>query len=394
MKERPEISSRARGIRPTLIRSLRAGMKESTIDFGLGQADLPVSEEIRGALRQELEEVYRAPYTANAGMREAREAVAGHVGVEPGEVMLTCGVQEGLAVAIFGLCEPGSEVLVPNPGFPAYANLVRAAGAIPVEYDLRPPEEGDRRWRLSPAEILKKVRSATAAVVLNNPSNPTGSLFERSALQEVLRGLAEQGVAWISDEIYEDYVWSGSFLPARRVAPDFPGLTLSGLSKSHHLMGWRLGWMVGPEELIGALTPLHQHLVTCAPLPAQQAAVVALGNHQEAQKRNRAIFKERRQLALDTLGGLGVIEACGAAGAFYLFLDVRPWLQEFGSTVEMARQLLSEENVMVIPGEGFGDRGLGHLRLAYTIGGQELMDGLDRVRGFLLRHRSKEMWDD
>lgn len=386
MKKGLALSARAGAIAPTMIRSLRGGMKSSTIDFGLGQADLPVSEVVREALREELEESYRAPYTPNAGMAEAREAVARHAGVDLSEVMLTCGVQEALAVAIFGLCEEGSEVLVPNPGFPAYANLVRAAGAKPVEYGLEAPSPGRRRWTLGAETVLEKITEKTALVILNNPSNPMGSVYEEKSLRTLLQGLAARGVGWISDEIYEDYVWEGEFLPARKVEGGGRGITLSGLSKSHHLMGWRLGWMLGPGELIRDLTPLHQHLVTCAPLPAQRAAIAALGEHQESLKKTRAVFENRRELALKAFDGLDVIASEGAGGAFYLFLDVRPWMKSFGSSAEMARRLLEEEDVMVIPGEGFGDRGLGHLRLAYTIGGEDLIDGLGRVRRFLLRH--------
>ncbi len=379
------IARRATVIEPTLIRTLRANMGSDTIDFGLGQGDLPVAPAVREQWQQE-GELYAA-YTPNAGLDKAREAVAEHEGCNRDEVMLTCGVQQGLAVALYGLCEEGDEVLVPDPGFPAYANLIRSAGATPVSYPLRPPGQGERRWRLDVEALLSKLGDSTRAVILNNPGNPTGSVFKQGRLQAVIKGLAERDIPFISDEIYADYDWADAFVSSRTLAGAGPGITLSGLSKSHHLMGWRLGWMISDAETIEGLTPLHQHMVTCAPRPAQEAAITALANHGPVMAKNHRVFGERRQRVIELLGDdfPGLTEACG--GAFYLFLDVRPWMEHFGDTVTMARQLLQEEDIMVIPGEGFGDRGLGHLRIAYTIGEPELSEGLISMTRFLNRYR-------
>ncbi len=381
-------SRRAQSIEPTLIRALRAGMTATTIDFGLGQSDLNMTEEVRTHLRARLDKPLRSPYTPNAGLDEARRAVADHAGVNAEQVLLTCGVQQGLAVAILGLCDPGDEVLVPDPGFPAYDNLVRAADAEPVAYSLRAPEPGAAGWALDPTAIAEGLTSKTRLVILNNPSNPMGSVHDPRALREVLEILSERGIGWVSDEIYEDYIWEGEFISALSVGDGTPqGIVLSGLSKSHHLMGWRLGWMIGPAESLRALTPLHQHMVTCAPRPAQEALIPALAHHDRAMAATREVFAYRRELALDAMEDLGLGSPACADGAFYLFIDVRPWLSTFDTTAQLAEALLREEDVLVIPGEGFGEGGLGHLRIAYTIGGDELKVGLQRLRKFLQRHR-------
>ena len=386
MTEVLTLAERAGVIEPTMIRSLRAGMGPSTIDFGLGQTDLRISEAVRRWMAEQADGPGRTPYTPNAGSPEARRAVAQHMGVSPDQVLLTCGVQQGMALAILGLCDPGDEVLVPDPGFPAYDNLVRAAGATPVPYGLREPTPEEPSWSLDVSAVVDAVGERTRMAVLNNPSNPTGAVYAASRLGEVVEALADRGVGYISDEIYEDYVWEGTFVSARDVLPDHRGgVVLSGLSKSHHLMGWRIGWLVGPSDVIRGLTPLHQHLVTCAPRPAQEAAVVALGEHDEAMEETRTVFGRRRKRVLDALEGLPAGVEPASEGAFYLFVDVRPWLARFSTTAEMAAQLLEEEDVMVIPGEGFGSRGLGHLRVAYTMGGEMLDEGLDRLRRFLVR---------
>ncbi len=382
-------SMRARAIEPTMIRSLRAGMGPSTIDLGLGQTDLAVGAAVRRQMREELAGEFRTPYTPNAGLDEARAAVADHVGAAVGEVMLTCGVQEGLAVAILGLCEEGDEVLVPNPGFPAYINLVRAAGAEPVEYPLRAPTAGAPGWDLDPDAVIDRISDSTRLLVLNNPSNPTGAVFGEASLQKVIDACRRRSIGWVSDEIYEDYVWTKNRVSAREI-DDEGGFVLSGLSKSHHMMGWRLGWMVGPAEAIADLTPLHQHLVTCAPRPAQQAAIASLADHVAVVERTRDIFAARRRRVLEAFDGVGFGSAPTVDGAFYLFLDVRPWLEVFESTAEIAARLLDEEDVMVVPGEGFGPAGLGHLRVAFTIGGEQLDEGLGRLRRFLMRHRPSD----
>ncbi len=377
-------SSMARAIEPTMIRSLRAKMGSSTIDFGLGQTDLEVTQAVARHLRRSMSASIYAPYTPNAGLFRARQAVADHVGCDPKEVMLTCGVQQGLAVSLLGLCESGDEVLVPDPGFPAYINLVRAAGATSIRYPLRSPTREEPGWGLEPQELLSRVTNRTRLVLFNNPSNPTGSVHDAEDLGEVIEELGRREVGWISDEIYEDYVWEGEFSSARSF--DDRGVVLSGLSKSHHMMGWRLGWMVAPRETIAALTPLHQHLVTCAPRPAQEAAIAALESHREAMKGTREIFTERRRQVLQALKSVPVGSAPVAQGAFYLFVDARPWMDTFSTTVALAEKLLEEEDVLVIPGEGFGPAGLGHLRIAYTIGGESLDIGLRRLCGFLKRH--------
>ncbi len=386
MSERLVPSRRALAIKPTLIRSLRAGMGSSTIDFGLGQTDLPVSNAVQRYFRSHLDGPMLAPYTLNAGLLSARQAVARHVGAQADEVLLTCGVQQGLAVAILGLCGPGDEVLVPDPGFPAYANLVRAAGAHPVHVPLRKPTEDAPGWGLDLEAFEDRMGPDTRLVVLNNPGNPMGNVHDPAELSALLELLDEYDVGWISDEIYEEYLWEGQFVSARSLRPD-TGIVVAGASKSHHMMGWRIGWMIGPEQTLKALTPLHQHLVTCAPLPAQQAIVAALEDHDEELASTREVFARRRHKVLEAMADVELGSPPSAAGAFYVFLDVRPWLSKFETTVRLAKRLLEDEDVLVIPGEGFGPSGLGHLRVAYTIGGETLETGLRRIREFLMRHR-------
>lgn len=371
-------SRRARSIQPSLIRALRDLATPTSLDLGLGQTDLdvcgPAFDAVRGLL-----DAGKAPYGPNLGLPALRGAVAGRYGIAADEVMITCGVQEALAVAFFGLVEPGDEVLVPDPGFPAYPNLVRAAGGVPVAYPLI---EGT--WGLDVEAIEAAITPKTRAILLNTPGNPTGAVFSKGELGRLLDVLARHDIAWISDEIYEDFVYDGE-----HVSPaDFPehrdsGVRLSGVSKSHHMMGWRVGWLTGPAELIDELKPLHQHLVTSAATFAQVAAAAALERHEEHVAETVEVFRERRALVCEKLSAIEGVELGPVDGAFYLFVGVHKFLKPGERSLDLAKRLLVEQDVVLIPGEGFGPRGDGYLRVAYTRDLDVLERACDRIAFFL-----------
>jgi aspartate/methionine/tyrosine aminotransferase len=380
------LSERAGAIQPTLIREFRAKAGPDSLDLGIGQPDLEVPEPVRRAATDAIEQG-RAPYSNNLGLPATREAVARHCGVEPGQTMITCGVQQGLAVAILGLVDPGDEVLVPDPGFPAYPNLVRAAGARPVPYPLAP----DAQFALDPAAVDTRLTGRTSAIVLNSPSNPTGRIIGADPLDRLFEILDGRGVSWISDEIYEDYRYGTRTVPTPmdRAAPGQGGIKLSGLSKSMHLMGWRLGWLVGPDSWVDDLKPLHQHLVTCAPTPAQRAAVVALDRFDELFAPTLETFADRRNRAVRRARQLPGVEVVDPEGAFYLFLDVRAYTGSGVDTLDIAEAILDEVDVVLVPGSGFGEGGEGFLRIAYTRERSRLDEAFDRLEAFF-ENRSRQ----
>jgi aminotransferase len=382
-----QVSSCAASIAPTMIRALRELAGEQSIDFGLGQPDLPISEAVRTRLIAELTGPVHAPYSSNAGFVETRQAVADHEGCGADQVLITCGVQQGLAVALLGLIEAGDEVLIPNPGFPAYANLVRAAGGVPVPYDLR-PGDGELGWQLDPSAVERALTPKTQLLVLNSPSNPTGGIHDRESLEAVLELTGSRGIRWVSDEIYEDYLYDAALHCSPR---DFDGhrdrgIKLGGLSKSHHMMGWRLGWMIGPTTLMKALTPLHQHLVTCAPTLIQHAAIAALADHEATMARTMAVFDRRRKIAVEGCRELDGVRFANPVGAFYLFADVRARLGKGQGSFELACDILDKVDVVTIPGSGFGPGGEGFLRMAYTIDETKLAEGFERLRHYFDRY--------
>lgn len=371
------LAARARSIKPSLIRGLRDRARPTSLDLGLGQTDLPVAPEAVSAIMDKLHEDPRAPYCPNLGMAHMREAVGRRYGCDPASVMITSGVQEALAVALLGLISPGDEVLIPEPAFPAYPNLVRMAQGVPVSVPLDP----DDHWRLHADVVAQAITPRTRAILLNSPSNPTGAVMSKDDLQAVLQVCAQHDVAWISDEIYEDYVYDEH---THHSPVDFPehrdlGLRLSGMSKSHHMMGWRLGWMTGPPEVIEQLKPLHQHLVTSASTMSQRGASAALAHHERVVSHALEVFEGRRAIAEQGASQLPHVRFWGGQGAFYLFLDARAYMPTLGSSMALALHILDDVDVITIPGEGFGVGGQGHLRLAYTTSNQALATAMDRL---------------
>jgi len=375
------INRRAQSILPSAIRQITDRAGPNSLHLGLGQPSLPLHPAVEAAIRTAC--TSHAPYGPNLGTASAREAVAHHYGIDPAQAMITCGVQEGLALAILGMVEPGDDVLVPDPGFPAYANLVRFAGANPVTYGF-----GDN-WSLDARMIAEAATRRTRAIVLNSPSNPTGAVHSLEEIQAVVEWANDAGVFWISDEIYEDFAYGETPHVSPASLNPAGGVRLGGLSKSHAMMGWRMGWLTGPESVIDGLKGLHQHLVTSATVPIQAAISVALGVHSEHMQDVRELFRSRRDVLLAALGNHGIQGY--SDGAFYVFLDLRKVTESFGGSQALALKILADLDVVTIPGNGFGAGGEGYLRLAYTVDEDVLKEAGHRLGAFLQAHRSTEV---
>lgn len=352
-------SSRAEAIIPSAIRDLTERAGPQSLHLGLGQPDTPMHPSVLEAIRDAIAPL--ANYGPNLGTLQARKAVADHYGVELDSVLITAGVQEGLALSVLGLVEPGQKVLVPNPGFPAYPNLVRAAHATPVYYDLG----GD--WSLDLQRIEASWEVGVKAIIINSPGNPTGAVFTEAEIRKLVEWCEEREITIISDEIYEDFVYEGVHFSAFE-ASNSSVIRLSGLSKSHSMMGWRLGWLIAEPSFVQGLKGLHQHLVTSAVVPIQDVIPTALAVHGEHTRAAVKTFSTRRDTLIQALRAeWPQMPEAVTAGAFYLLLDVRTASDRFGGSYPLALNILQEIDVVAIPGSGFGSGAEGYLRLAYTV---------------------------
>jgi len=362
-------SRRAGSLERTMIRRIFDSAPADAINLGLGQPDLPTPDTVALAGVSGIVQG-RTRYTTTAGDPDLRRAVAAEYGGfagGPEDVTIHVGTQEALFAAVLALLDPGDELLVPDPGYPAYPRVAELCGGTPVRY----PLHAARRFRLDPEDIESRITSRTRAVIVCTPSNPTGAVHREADLERLAVMLDARDVAWISDEIYAGFWYDRPVPSLHRLSPN--GLVISGLSKTLSMTGWRIGWTVGPTEVLRRITAVHQYLVTCAPSVSQRAALAAFGPRgREAAERYRRVFAARRELMARELERIPGLRCRPPEGAFYFFVDV----SSYGDSLEIARRLLDTLNVVVIPGEAFGPGGAGWLRLSFAASDADIVSGV------------------
>jgi aspartate/methionine/tyrosine aminotransferase len=364
---------RAARLERTLIRRIFDSAPPDAINLGLGQPDLPTPAPMcdagTDAIRQR-----RTGYTPTAGEPALREAIARHYepfASGPGNVVVTVGSQEAMVAALLGLVDPGDEVLYPDPGYPAYPVVAELVGAVPVAYPLR----AERRFRIDPDDVESRLTARTRTVILCSPSNPTGAIHGEDAIERIVQLLDERGIPWVSDEIYAALAYDAPAPSPRRRSPE-GGLIVSGLSKSVSMTGWRVGWIVGPEALVERLTAIHQYLVTCASSISQAAALRAFSPEgREAADRILETFRHRRARMARELSRIPGLSVEPPDGAFYFFVDV----SAFGSSLSLARRILERRKVVTVPGEAFGERGRGYLRISFAARDDDIVRGVRAI---------------
>lgn len=366
------VGRRMEGIGRTLIRKIHDSAPPDAINLGLGQPDLPTPSRIRLAGIRGIA-AGRTGYGPTAGDPALRAAVArrypGFVEDAQG-VLITVGSQEAMLASLFALADAGDEVLYPDPGYPAYATMIRLVGAVPVPYPLR----FGRAFRTDPEEIAARIGARTRCMILCNPSNPTGAVERAEDLAPLVRLLEERGVGWISDEIYAGFVYDVAYVSPRSFSRE--GLVISSLSKDLSMTGWRIGWVAGPSRIVERITDVHQYLVTCAPMVSQTAAIAAL--EEEGERERSAyleIFRARRQRMGEELSRIPGVRFHTPDGAFYFFVEVAA----AESSLALCRQVLERRNVITIPGVAFGPGGEGFVRLSYAAPEDDIVKG---VRAF------------
>ncbi|MCB9506992.1 MAG: pyridoxal phosphate-dependent aminotransferase [Myxococcales bacterium] len=365
-----EPAVRLHGLNVTLIRKMMAAAPPDALNLGLGVTAIDVPEPIRARVTSAAT-LKRAAYGPNAGDAELRQHIAARYGVDPRQIIVTCGVEEGIALAMLGLVNPGDEVVVPDPGFPVYGNMALVAGAHVVPYRLWPTSRFRPTWRAIEATLTRRTR----LVVLASPGNPTGAVAEAEEWARIAAELEVRGIAVLSDEIYLDLQHGPAHHPSMWEHTK-RGIVLSGLSKTHGLAGWRLGWAVVPPELAEPLVALHQHLVTSASTLVQEAAIAAFDDADAAAvpAKLRADLATNRALAIERLTA-GGWEVAAGDGAFYLWVRFPGVDDDFA----FAHFLLETARVITIPGRAFGDAGHGYLRLSYSLGQADLERALDLI---------------
>ncbi|WP_049971224.1 pyridoxal phosphate-dependent aminotransferase [Haladaptatus cibarius] len=354
----------------------------------VGEPDFDTPEHVIDAAEQSARNG-KTHYTSGAGIPELRTAIAERMTDETGvsfdperHVSVTTGAMEALSLALSAIAEPGDDVLIPTPAWPNYRNQARLAGATPVPIPLA-AEDG---FDLDPDRITEQLSQDTAAVILTTPSNPTGQVYDEDAVTEVVEAAQEHDAFVIADEVYARLTYGDDH---RRIASytDYPEglLTVDSCSKTYAMTGWRLGWLVGPEDVISAATSLGESTTACPSSIAQHAALAAVTGPQDPVHEMRAAFRERRDYLVNRVEEIPHISCPQPDGAFYAFLDVS---ELDGDSADVAERLLSEYGVVTAPGTAFGDAGEGYLRLSFANSTERIELGLDRLEAMVEDERS------
>jgi aspartate/methionine/tyrosine aminotransferase len=337
-------------------------------------------------------------YVPSPGIPELREAVADHLSAtgrletSADRVVITPGGKPVMFFTMLALCQPGDEVIVPDPGFPMYASIAAFTGATVVPLRLR-PENG---FRVDPAELAALVTDRTKLVVLNSPHNPCGSVLTRADVEAIAEIALERDLVVLSDEIYSSLSFEGrcpSVLDVDGMAERT--VLLDGWSKTFAMTGWRLGYGVFPAPLVEPVTRLVVNSVSCVPAFSQHAAIAALEGPWDAVDAMRESFRARREVVVDGLNAIDGVECQVPGGAFYAFPDVRGTGVPAG---DLAAGLLADAGVALLPGTAFGAGGEGFLRLSYATSVEQLTEALAAMRDYLAalvpagpRHRTSDI---
>jgi aminotransferase len=384
------ISRRVSAVPPSGIRKFFdiAATMDDVISLGIGEPDFVTPDVIRRAGIASLERG-ETRYTSNSGIAALRRAIvdkwAERYGVlyDPEtEALVTVGGSEALYLALTALLNPGDEVIVPQPCFVAYTAEVAFAGGTPVPIATHVETE----FQVTATEIEAAITPRTRALLIGYPSNPTGAVLDPGCIAAIAALAARRNLLVISDEIYDRLTYGSATHTTFSSLPGMRNRTvvLGGFSKDYAMTGWRLGFALGPADILEAMRKVHQCTIMSAPTTAQVAAITALTDPaaEEAVQAMRASYDVRRRLLVSGLNSIGM-PTFEPRGAFYAFPDIRVSGMDSDS---FAWTLLAEEKVAAVPGPAFGVGGEGYVRMCYATAQDKIEQALERMHRFVHRH--------
>ncbi len=359
------------------------------ISLGVGEPDFDTPWHIRDEGIYSLEKG-KSHYTANTGLVELRKEICNYIKRSQGidydfakEVLVTVGGSEAIDIGLRAMCNPGDEVIIPQPSYVSYEPCALLTGAVPVVIDLKEENE----FRLTAEELRAAITPKTKVLILPFPNNPTGAIMEKKDLEAIRDVIIENDLYVMSDEIYAELTYKEKHVSIASL----PGMKertilINGFSKAYAMTGWRLGYACGPEVIIKQMTKIHQYCIMCAPTTSQYAAVEALKNGDKDVEEMRMEYNRRRRFLLNAFNEMGV-KVFEPYGAFYIF----PCIKEFGMTSEeFAERFLKEMKVAAVPGTAFGNSGEGFLRISYAYSLEKLREAMRRFAIFVEKLRSEQ----
>lgn len=353
------------------------------ISFSIGEPDFTTPANIIEAACDALHrgETHYAP---NAGFRELRDAVAKSyepdgVQYDPeAEIAITSGGMQALNLVFQSTVDEGVEVIVSNPCFPNYIEQIKACGGTPIPVPVY-EEDG---FVFNIGNLRKAVTDKTKMIVINTPCNPTGGVIRMNVLKQIAELAIEKDLWILSDEVYKHFNYTGEYIPTIASIKNMKERTviINSASKAYAMTGWRVGYVLGPADLVASVVKFQEGQVSSVNSAAQFGAIEALEGTQEPLRQMIETYKKRRDLLVDGLNAIEKVSCIEPAGAFYAFANIK----ETGlSSWTFAERLLEQEKVVVVPGDGFGSAGEGFVRLAYAVSEESIEEGIKRIKRFV-----------
>ncbi|HUV05872.1 MAG TPA: pyridoxal phosphate-dependent aminotransferase [Armatimonadota bacterium] len=388
-----EISETARRVSPSPTLAIGAKVKQmkaegiDVVDFASGEPDFDTPQNVKDAAIKAIQ-AGMTKYTATSGILELKEAICAKLrrdnGLEyaPSQIIVSNGAKHSIYNTVLALCDPGDEAIIPAPYWVSYPEMAKLADGIPVF--VRTDETTG--FKITPDMLRSAVTPKTKILILNSPSNPTGAVYARSELQEIAGIAVDKGFYVISDEVYEKLVYDGNehvSIASFNERIKKLTVTINGLSKSHSMTGWRIGYAAAEQEIISAMTRIQDNSTSNPVSFVQKGAVEALNGPQDFTAMMAREFNERRRVIVSGLNAIPGVLCPNPGGAFYVFPNISALLgktykvRSITGSDSLAAYLLEEAKVAVIPGSGFGaDQ---NIRLSYAASMENIKKGLERI---------------
>lgn len=388
-----KVAERLSQLSPSKTLAITAKAKElkkqgfDVVGLGAGEPDFNTPQHIIDAAVKAMEAGH-TKYTPSAGIPELKEAICTKLKADngldykPSQVIVTCGAKHALYNLFQAILDPGDEVIVPIPYWVSYPEMVKLAGGEP-RYVEGKEENG---FKITARQLEEAITPRTKALIINSPSNPTGSVYSAAELRDLAEVCIAHDILMVSDEIYEKLIYDGEkHVSVASLSPEAYAQTvvINGVSKPYSMTGWRIGYAAGNEGLIQAMTNLSSHSVSNPTSFAQYGALAALEGPQDALEQMLAEFDRRRKRVVAELNEIPGIHCLLPKGAFYVFANVKEAVAKSGfpDTDTWAQKLLEEEHVAVVPGSGFGAPD--YIRISYATSMEQLEKGLARIKRFV-----------
>jgi len=396
--EKPRVSKRIAAIAESATLAVDSKAKalkaagRPVIGFGAGEPDFPTPDYIVNAAIDAAKVPANHRYTPTPGLPELREAIVkktkrdSNYEITADQVLVTNGGKQAVYQSFASILDPGDEVLLPSPYWTTYPECIKLAGGVSVEVFA----DETQNYLVSVEQLEKALTPKTKVLLFCSPSNPTGSVYSADQVKAIGQWAYNKGLWVITDEIYEHLLYDGATAPSICVlVPELADRTiiLNGVAKTYAMTGWRVGWMIGPKDVIKAATNLQSHLSSNVSNVSQRAAIAALSGDLAAVHKMGEAFDRRRKLIVKLLNEIPGVSCPTPTGAFYVYPSVKGVLgkeirgKRPKTSAELATLILEEVEVAAVPGEAFGPSG--YLRFSYALGDEDIVEGIGRVNKLL-----------